>query len=229
MRICIHCQKEYETSSQNCPWCGYPVGLNGFPPGVIADSLQGKYELIHMKNSVWTLWDGSKQQKVSCHPIPAGAAGDRIMEVLDVAKRCQSADPYPELMEICREGKKEGYYLTEYVGGISLQTILQRENPPSLSTADRLAAKLEILSNRLAKAPLHHGGLNLEILKETETGEILPAGYGSRVGITDREDRLQILRIMMRIYSGEWHFAEDIRKAEADAAHIRRGRIKAES
>ena len=221
MRICVNCGNEYPKSISACPFCGYPEILNRFPYTEYSARLESRFDLIRKRANNWILWDDSRQRKISCRQIPKGTEGDQIMELLDLLNHVEDPSPYPRLLEVSRNGSREGYYLTEHVSGISLSQILQRQNPPLVSWTDRIARQLYSLMIDLLNAPIFHGSLSLDNLVIRADGRVLPDGYGKQIILEPEEDILQIFRIMIRLYSGEWMQVETSERIEPRIEHIR--------
>jgi hypothetical protein len=208
MRICVNCGNEYPESFSECPLCGYPAWLNGYPETEYVHFLRNRFDLIRVRDGKWVLWDGMLQRKLLCRRIPAGMEGDQMLELLHLVQAYESVKPYPKLVEVCREAEEEGYYLTEDVNGITLQEIVQRQNPPDVSYTDQIAGEVYALMSWLSASPFHHGSLNLGNLVILQDGSIVPDGYGKNIRISAEEDILQLLRILLRMYSGEWEKLE---------------------
>lgn len=228
VRICANCGKEYDESLKACVWCGFPSEKNVLPGGIFSEKLSGRCSLIRIgRGEVLVLWDGQAQKKIACRRIPAGPDGDRLMKILDQIKAMKDPDPYPELLDVVRPGGGEGYYLTEFVDGIFLASMTERENPPDMAVTERLTAELMELSDSLDKSPHHHGSLSLENLVETWDGKVRPVSYGTREAEAS-EDRTQILRLILRLISGEWQMLSDEKDGEEVILKAKEKRIAIE-
>ena len=195
--------------------------MNDYPKKEFTLQLRTRFDLIRVRGNTWTLWDGKQQRKLLCRIIPAGEAGNRIIKNLQRIESLDDTGPFPKLLEIYRLGVEEGYYLTEHVSGVTLRSIVQKQNPPDISCVDRISRELYILISRILISPIRHGALNLDNLVVQQNGVIVPNDYGKGTVTDPDDDILQLFRIMLRLYSGEWQYLTSTDGVESTIRKLR--------
>ena len=221
MRICVNCGNEYPCQEQSCLWCGYPANMNDYPQKEFTNRLRPRFDLIRVRRNMWTLWDSDRQRKLLCRMIPEGKSGNHVMMMLDQINSLVDVSPFPKLLEVYRQGEEEGDYLTEHISGITLRSIIEKQNPPDVSYVDQIARELYILISRILISPIRHGSLNLDNLVIRQDGMIIPNDYGKGIVKDPDEDVTQIFRIMMRLYSGEWQYLSNTAGVESKIRKLR--------
>lgn len=221
MRICVNCGNEYPIERRSCPWCGYPADKNDYPQKEYAMRLRSRFDVIRVRKNSLTLWDACQQRKLLCKIIPEGNAGTRVIRFLEKIQGLTDFGPFPAILELYRTGEEEGYYLTEHTSGITLMEVVQKQNPPEVAYVDQITRELYILISRILICPVRHGSLSLENLVICHDGSIVPNDYGEGSFIDPDDDVVQIFRIILRLYSGQWQYLSGTEGVESRIRELR--------
>ena len=221
MRICVNCGNEYPKERRSCPWCGYPADRNDYPQEEYTMRLRSRFDVIRVRKNSLTLWDASQQRKLLCRIIPEGDAGTSVIRYLEKIQTLPDVGPFPAILEIYRAGKGEGYYLTEHVSGVTLMEVVQKQNPPEVTYVDQITRELYILISRILICPVRHGSLSLDNLVIRQNGSIVPIDYGECSPIDPDDDVIQIFRIILRLYSGQWQYLTSTEGVESRIRELR--------
>lgn len=191
--------------------------------------LRTRFDVIRVRKNSLTLWDADQQRKLLCRIIPEGEAGTKTVRFLEKMQSLPDVSPFPEILEIYRIGKEEGYYLTEHTSGITLMDVVQKQNPPEVVYVDQITRELYILISRILICPIRHGSLSLENLVIRQDGRIVPNDYGEGNAVDPDDDVIQVFRIILRLYSGQWQYLTSTEGIESRIREVREYAITMQS
>lgn len=211
MPKCMRCMTDY-SQQKFCPCCGRKRdSASAFeeqiPEGSVLNSrfVAGEARYRDRIGFLYTGWDNFMQKKVfikEWYPVKIAERKedgltvetsaekelwDRLNELFLVqASRFQNPDCMRGILPgiSCFQENNTAYYVLEYMEGITLRELLQRENPLPLSLAEQIAGQVNQILEEFHKRNMIHGNISPENIFITEKGEICllnPAWFGSEM------------------------------------------------
>lgn len=212
MKECPACRELFD-GSDVCPRCGCPtVGLVSWEETALPRQLKGRYNLLRewgeMGQGKYLLKNVDGSQYCIVQTIPPGEAGEDFIGKLEKIRKGGYAF-LPAFYELVSDPSGERCCLYECREELSLQDIVERENPVGKEAFEVMRSQLYALLERLDRAGICHGQISLASLGLSGNGVVLK-DYGCAAGRMEnaKPDRERMEEILKRLSTGEWQSGE---------------------
>ncbi|MCI7812461.1 MAG: protein kinase [Lachnospiraceae bacterium] len=205
---CMGCMKDYSAQKQECPYCGYPrewknVSTACQRPGTMLGERYIVGKAFH-QDSIgisYIGWDSLIEKKVVIkeyfpEKIAFRIDGQEIVsepkweKLYEAGKKAfvqeienwNHIDHMEGIARVYDQAMQYGtvYYVREYVNGMTIRQILERENPILFNRARRWTRQVIHILSQLERLGLSHGNLSIDNVVITDDAIVL-TNFGVRV------------------------------------------------
>lgn len=205
---CMGCMRDYPAKKQECPYCGYPkdrknVSSSCQRPGTMLGDryIVGKHFHQDSIGISYIGWDNLIEKKVVIkeyfpekiafridgQEVVSEPRWEKLYEegkkaFLQEIENWNHMDKMEQIAQVYDQAMQYGtvYYVREYVNGMTIRQILERENPILFSRARRWTRQMIQTLIQLERCGLSHGNLCIDNVVITEESIVL-TNFGVRV------------------------------------------------